>query len=260
MKNASNNDIKNIVNVYTNNSEDVALEMANVDIHANMNLVSYLNHNANVFTPEVREFKMINEPIISTMNFDYYVPITLINCNVLKFIPQYSDVCILINRSNLFVPHASFCDGTVNTLEEVINLSYVKCSCHTCYKLYPNLIPSCKHAIKEYMSSPLHDLHINDFISSIYENEAPVNPITLTLNIHAELFTPSNEINMNCRMGAIMVTILSLSTFIVYELNINNEQVVNDTDPKIILKNLKNANPNKIIIGHLNINSIRKKL
>ena len=52
------------------------MEMANVDIHANINLVSYLNHNANVFTPEVREFKMINEPIISTMNFDYYVPIT----------------------------------------------------------------------------------------------------------------------------------------------------------------------------------------
>ena len=110
------------------------------------------------------------------------------------------------------------------------------------------------------MSSPQHDLHINDFISSISENEAPVNPITLTLNIQAEIFTPSNEINMNCRMGAIMVTILILSTFSVYELNINNEQVVNDTDPKIILKNLKNANPNKIIIGHLNINSIRKKL
>ena len=110
MKNASNNDIKNIVNVYTNNSEDVAMEMANVDIHANINLVSYLNNNANLFTPEVREFKMINEPIISTMNFDYYVPITLINCNVLKFIPQYSDVWILINRSNLFVPHALFCD------------------------------------------------------------------------------------------------------------------------------------------------------
>ena len=57
---------------------------------------------------------------------------------------------------------------------------------------------------------------------------------------------------MNCIMGAIMVTILILSTFIIYELNINSEQVVNDSDPSIV-------NPNKIIIGHLNINSIRNK-
>ena len=64
---------------------------------------------------------------------------------------------------------------------------------------------------------------------------------------------------MNCIMGAIMVTILILSTFIIYELNINSEQVVNDSDPRIILKNLKIANPNKIIIAHLNINSIRNK-
>ena len=62
---------------------------------------------------------------------------------------------------------------------------------------------------------------------------------------------------MNCIMGAIMLTILILSTSIIYELNINSEQVVNDSDPSIISKNLKIVNPNKINIGHLNINSIR---
>ena len=60
-------------------------------------------------------------------------------------------------------------------------------------------------------------------------------------------------------MGIFMVTIPILSTFIIYELYINSEQVVNDSDPSISLKNLKIANPNKIIIGHLKINSIRNK-
>ena len=87
--------------------------MDNVDNHNIINSVppyfkgsaSYLNHNANVFTPEIIEFKMINEPI--TMNFDYTGPITSIHCNVMEFIPQFSDgnvnVCILHNRPNLRV-------------------------------------------------------------------------------------------------------------------------------------------------------------
>ena len=70
-----NSDIKNIV--YANNSNDVAIEMANVDNH-NINSgppyfkgsASCLNHNANVFTPEIIEFKMINELI--AMNFDLH--------------------------------------------------------------------------------------------------------------------------------------------------------------------------------------------
>ena len=35
--------------------------------------------------------------------------------------------------------------------------------------------------------------------------------------------------------------------------------VTNDTCPKDHLRKLKLENPNKIVIGHLNINSIRKK-
>ena len=150
----------------------------------------------------------------------------------MELIPQFSDgngnVCILNNRPNLLVPQASVCDGFVNTLEEVINLSSVECLSHPSYILYPNLKSPWKRAS--------------------------------TLNICAEIFTPSNKINiMNCKMGAIMVTILILSTFSIYELNINSKQVVNDSDPSIILKNLKIENPNKIIICRLYINSIRNK-
>ena len=141
MKSASNSDIKNIV--YANNSEDVAIEMANVDIHNITNSgppyfidsAFYLNHNPNVFTPEIIEFKMINEPI--TMNFNYTVPITSTNCNIMEFIPRFSDgnvnVCILNNQPNLCVPQASVCDGFVNTLEEMTNLSSVECLSHTSY-------------------------------------------------------------------------------------------------------------------------------
>ena len=41
--------------------------------------------------------------------------------------------------------------------------------------------------------------------------------------------------------------------------NINTKQDVQELSPRDLLKNIKLANANKIVIGHLNINSIRNK-
>ena len=41
--------------------------------------------------------------------------------------------------------------------------------------------------------------------------------------------------------------------------NINRNLHIEDLSPKILLRNLKLNNVNKIVIGHLNINSIRNK-
>ena len=55
-------------------------------------------------------------------------------------------------------------------------------------------------------------------------------------------------------------TILILSAFVINEINENDKLEFNNTSPKDILKTLKLKNATKIIIGHLNINSIRNKI
>ena len=56
-----------------------------------------------------------------------------------------------------------------------------------------------------------------------------------------------------------MATVLIISTFLINEININSKHILYDLSPRDILKQLKIQNANKIIIGHLNINSIRNK-
>ena len=51
-----------------------------------------------------------------------------------------------------------------------------------------------------------------------------------------------------------------MSAFILTNIfNINTKQDVQELSPRDLLKNIKLANANKIVIGHLNINSIRNK-
>ena len=63
-----------------------------------------------------------------------------------------------------------------------------------------------------------------------------------------------------CAMIALYATLLILSAFILNEsFNKDGKQDIEDLSPRIFLRNLKLKNANKIVIGHLNINSIRNK-
>ena len=64
----------------------------------------------------------------------------------------------------------------------------------------------------------------------------------------------------NIALIAMFSTILILSAFVINEINENDKLEFNNTSPKDILKTLKLKNATKIIIGHLNINSIRNKI
>ena len=64
----------------------------------------------------------------------------------------------------------------------------------------------------------------------------------------------------NGAMKAIFATLLILCGLILREIqNINRNLHREDLSPQILLRNLKLNNANKIVIGHLNINSIRNK-
>ena len=61
-------------------------------------------------------------------------------------------------------------------------------------------------------------------------------------------------------MKAIFATLLILCALILREIqNINRNLHTEDLSPQILLRNLELSNANKIVIGHLNINSIRNK-
>ena len=64
-------------------------------------------------------------------------------------------------------------------------------------------------------------------------------------------------IRENCGIIANFVTLLLL--FILFVIHLKFITNNDDMFPKILLKKMKHDNPNKIMIGHLNINSIRSK-
>ena len=78
------------------------------------------------------------------------------------------------------------------------------------------------------------------------------------LNPNARTFTPTNT--FNGAIGAFFAIILILSGIISYVLYIYKQEVSNDLSSKETLKSLKAKNINKIIFGHLNINSGRNKI
>ena len=64
----------------------------------------------------------------------------------------------------------------------------------------------------------------------------------------------------NTALIAIICTILISSPFRIHEIEENERLNFNNTSPTDILKKWILKNANKIIIGHLNINSIRNKI
>ena len=98
-----------------------------------------------------------------------------------------------------------------------------------------------------------HGYDIPPFVSPFVSRHT-----TFILNPHAGIFVTSCIRTLeNCAIAASFATILIISTFLIHEININSKQ--DDLSPRDVLKNLKIQNTNKIIIGHLNINSLRNK-
>ena len=82
--------------------------------------------------------------------------------------------------------------------------------------------------------------------------------VSFPLNPNARTFTPTNT--FNGAIGASFAIILILSDIISYVLYIYKQEVSDDLSSKETLKSLKAKNINKIIFGHLNINSVRNKI
>ena len=94
-----------------------------------------------------------------------------------------------------------------------------------------------------------------------------------SLNPYAKVFTPTYKslkmLNYDakifitflgiCVISVIVVIIFILTLVILSVLDYSGKQCVGELSPNIILKELKISNPNKLMIAHLNINSIRYK-
>ena len=89
----------------------------------------------------------------------------------------------------------------------------------------------------------------------------PLDRVFSVLNSYAPLYIPLDNRHLeNIALIAIFCTILILSAFLIKEINENDKLEFNNMSPKDILNKLKHKNASKIIIGHLNINSIRNKI
>ena len=85
----------------------------------------------------------------------------------------------------------------------------------------------------------------------------PTNPV---FNPYAVTFVPLYNLSKrNCVILAILATLLFLIILLLIHLITTNSLDIDVVNSKDLLKKLKHDNPNKIIIGHLNINSSRYK-
>ena len=104
--------------------------------------------------------------------------------------------------------------------------------------------------------------HIN-FVSSIPETvRFSVTQTNHTLNPNAKVFytrtMPAKYTCVTNIITAVLMTLLFLLLFLMMIIYSNNGNAA--MNPKETFRKLKNDNPNKISIGHLNINSIRNKI
>ena len=118
---------------------------------------------------------------------------------------------------------------------------------------------------KKYNSLNIYNPHANSFVPSLLFTSAPsLNPMAkvfFVLNHYAPVYTPLDNRRLeNIALLAMFCTILILSVFLMHEIKENVKSALKTMSPKDILKKMKLRNANKIIIGHLNINSIRNKI
>ena len=89
---------------------------------------------------------------------------------------------------------------------------------------------------------------------------AVITPQNFTLDPNANklIFSRGKYIE-NVAIAAFIATILIISCFILKEIKKYNQLTEYVLSPRVVLKSLKLKNANKIIMGHLNINSLRNK-
>ena len=123
------------------------------------------------------------------------------------------------------------------------------------------LTPFLHMIVKIHMKCPIYLMYLT-LLKVQGLHPYPVNWIYCTsidLNPCAKVFSPKCKTNEeNGVIGTFLFIIVILSIFIFMDL-ITSTHVTNDICPKGRLRKLKLDNPNKIVIGHLNINSIRQK-
>ena len=87
------------------------------------------------------------------------------------------------------------------------------------------------------------------------------NEIGTDLNLYASEFIPRSIINRSNWVIASMFCLFTIILlFLLTALNIICISDIDELSPKELVQKMKCKNPNNIIIGHLNINSIRQKL
>ena len=63
----------------------------------------------------------------------------------------------------------------------------------------------------------------------------------------------------DCKIAAMLTTVVAISFFLIKEIVSNTKNNIIEKSPLSVLRDLRVNNPNRIIIGQLNINSIRNK-
>ena len=80
----------------------------------------------------------------------------------------------------------------------------------------------------------------------------------IPLNPHANIFSPLRD-RENLVIEILYFTVFIIVALLVTHIYMMYERGDKDITQKSVLKKMKHSNPNKIIIGHININSIRQK-
>ena len=129
-------------------------------------------------------------------------------------------------------------------------------------KTYINIV-GCDSSRKPF-TSPILDTSAHTFNRNLISSRLLTNDgVTScsTLNPNATPFVPLSDIMCeNGALAALLIIILISSAFLISEIiNISSKHENDVASPRVILSNLRINNINKIIIGYLNINSIRNK-
>ena len=142
------------------------------------------------------------------------------------------------------------------------------------FNLYHRAISTSYYYKKKSLENRKLNPNAESFVSSLPDvtndvhipNSSKLNIVcdltSYSLNPCADIFIPLHTFPTHglCAMIALIATVLILSAFILTNIfNIDNKQDVQELSPRDLLTNIKLANANKIVIGHLNINSIRNK-
>ena len=84
-------------------------------------------------------------------------------------------------------------------------------------------------------------------------------PFKVTLSNDARIFVPHHLALLGIRTISVILVMIIILSSLILNILVNPGKNVGELPPKDLLKKRKISNPNNLIIGHLNINSIRYK-